>query len=86
MIVLPQNQTPTGELKQLAPLATIEARMYVDYMGQEANSGAVNFASRSFSIIWVDDRILGVSAMDYVKCAKCLIETFEGSWHCAHKW
>ncbi len=63
MIVLPQNQTPTEELKQLAPLATSEARVYIDYMGQEANSDTVNFASRSFSIIRVDDKILGVSAM-----------------------
>jgi hypothetical protein len=66
MIALPQNQTPTEELKQLAPLATSEARIYVDYMSQEANSDAVNFASRSFSIIWVDDKTLDVSAMKII--------------------
>lgn len=52
MIVLPQNEKPSEELKKLAPTATTKARIYVDYMGQEANSGSVNFASRSFSIIW----------------------------------
>jgi hypothetical protein len=86
MIVLPPNEKPTEELKQLAPIATTKARIYVDYMGQEANSGSVNFASRSFSIIWTADKILSVSAMEYSKCAKCLMETFEGSWHYAQKW
>jgi hypothetical protein len=86
MIVLPPNEKPTEELKQLAPIATTKARIYVDYMGQEANSGSVNFASRSFSIIWTDNKILSVSAMEYSKCAKCLMETFEGSWHYAQKW
>ncbi len=46
----------------------------------------VNFASRSFSIIWIGDKILGVSAMEYGKCAKCLMESFEGNWHYAQKW
>jgi hypothetical protein len=86
MIVLPPNEKPTEELKQLAPIATTKARIYVDYMGQEANSGSVNFASRSFSIIWTANKILSVSAMEYSKCAKCLMETFEGSWHYAQKW
>jgi hypothetical protein len=86
MIVLPPNEKPTEELKKLAPIATTKARIYVDYMGQEANSGSVNFASRSFSIIWTSDKILAVSAMEYSKCAKCLMETFEGSWHYAQKW
>jgi hypothetical protein len=86
MIVLPQNEKPSEALKRLAPVATTKARIYVDYMWQEANSVSVNFASRSFSIIWANDKILAVSAMEYSKCAKCLMETFEGSWHYAQKW
>jgi hypothetical protein len=86
MIVLPANEKPSEELKQLAPIATTKARIYVDYMGQEANSGSVNFAGRSFSIIWTGNKILSISAMEYSKCAKCLMETFEGSWHYAQKW
>ncbi|MCW4009761.1 MAG: hypothetical protein NWF05_03970 [Candidatus Bathyarchaeota archaeon] len=86
MIVLPQGEKPTEELKKLAPVATTKARIYVDYMGQEANSGAVNFASRSFGIIWAKDKVLMVSAMEYSKCAKCLLEAFEGGWHYAQKW
>lgn len=83
MIVLPLGEKPTDELKALAPIATTKARIYVDYMGQEANSGSINFPSRSFSVIWTGDRILSVSAMEYSKCAKCMMETFEGGWHYA---
>jgi hypothetical protein len=86
MIVLPQNEKPSEELKGLAPLATAKARIYVDYMGQEATSGSVNFASRSFNIIWVNDKIIAVSAMEYGKCAKCLMDSFEINWHYAKKW
>ena len=86
MVILPQNEKPTEELKNLAPIATTKARIYVDYMGQEANSGSVNFANRNFNIIWAGDKILAVSAMEYSKCAKCLMETFEGGWHYAQKW
>jgi hypothetical protein len=86
MIVLPLGEKPTEELKALAPIATTKARIYVDYMGQEANSGSVNFPSRSFGIIWAGDKILAVSAMEYPKCAKCMLETFEGGWHYAQKW
>ncbi len=67
-------------------IATTKARIYVDYMGQEANSGSVNFASRCFSIVWLGDKIFGVSAMEYNKCSKCMIEAFDGGWHYAQKW
>ncbi len=86
MIMLPLNEKPTEELKVLAPIATTKAKIYVDYMGQEAFSGSISFPSRSFSIIWKGDKILAVSAMEYSKCAKCMMETFEGGWHYAQKW
>lgn len=86
MVILPMNEKPTEELKQLAPTATTKARIYVDYKGQEANSGSVNFASRNFNIIWLGDRILDVSAMEYSKCVKCMQGTFEGGWRYAQKW
>jgi hypothetical protein len=41
MIILPINETPKEELKQLAPTATTKARIYVDYKGEEANSGSI---------------------------------------------
>ena len=86
MIILPLNEKPTEELKQLAPIATTKARIYVDYKGQEANSGSINFASTVFNIAWLNDKILGVSTMEYGKCVKCLAGTFEGGWRYAQKW
>ena len=86
MIILPMGEKPSEELRKLAPTATTKARIYVDYMGQEANSGSVNFANTVFNIAWVRDKILGVSAIEYGKCVKCLAGTFEGGWRYAQKW
>ena len=85
MIILPLNEKPTEELKQLAPTATEKARIYVDYKGEEANSGSINFARSVFNVAWVNDKILGVSTMEYGKCVKCLAGTFEGGWRYAQK-
>jgi hypothetical protein len=86
MIILPMNEKPTEELKQLAPTATTKARIHVDYKGEEANSGSTTFASAVFNIAWLTDKILGVSTMEYGKCVKCLAGTFEGGWRYAQKW
>jgi molybdopterin converting factor small subunit len=86
MIILPMNEKPSEELKQLAPTATTKARIYVDYKGEEANSGSITFASTVFNIAWVNNRVLGVSTMEYGKCVKCLAGTFEGGWRYSQKW
>lgn len=86
MIILPMNETPTDELKQLAPTATTKARIYVDYKGQEAASGSINFANTIFNIAWVNDKVLNISTMEYGKCVKCLAGTFEGGWRYSQKW
>ena len=86
MIILPMGEKPTEELKQLAPTATPKARVYVDYEGQEANSGSISFANITFNIAWVKDTVLSVSTMEYGKCVKCLAGTFEGGWRYAQKW
>ncbi|HLE75647.1 MAG TPA: hypothetical protein VI864_06345 [Candidatus Bathyarchaeia archaeon] len=86
MIILPMGEKPTEELKQLAPTATTKARIYVDYKGQEANSGSINFANTVFNIAWLNDAVLSVSTMEYSKCVKCLAGTFDGGWRYAQKW
>ena len=86
MIILPMNEKPTEELKQLAPIATTKARIYVDYKGEEANSGSVTFSQLIFNVAWVNDKILNVSTMEYSKCVKCMAGTFEGGWRYSQKW
>ena len=80
MIILPMNEKPTEELKQLAPTATTKARIYVDYKGEEANSGSITFASTIFNIAWLNDKTLGISTIEYSKCVKCMAGSFEGGW------
>ena len=86
MIILPMGEKPDENLKQLAPTATTKARIYVDYMGQEANSGSINFANTIYNIAWTKEKILSVSTIEYSKCVKCLAGTFEGGWRYAQKW
>jgi hypothetical protein len=86
MIILPMNEKPTEELKQLAPMATTKARIYVDYKGEEANSGSITFARLIFNVAWVNDKILNVSTMEYGKCVKCMAGSFEGGWRYSQKW
>jgi hypothetical protein len=86
MIILPLNEKPTEELKQLAPMATTKARIYVDYKGEEANSGSINFSRAVFNVAWVNDKTLGISTIEYGKCVKCLAGSFEGGWRYAQKW
>src|SRR3990170_7553659 len=78
MIILSMGEKPTEELRQLEPIATTKARIYVDYNGEEVNSGSINFASMIFNIAWKDNKILGVSTMEYSKCVKWLAGSFEG--------
>jgi hypothetical protein len=86
MIILPLGEKPSEELKQLAPIATTKARIYVDYQGTEANSGSIVFSNIIFNLAWLNDKVLGVSAMEYGKCVKCMAGTFEGGWRYAQKW
>ena len=86
MIILPMDEKPSEELKQLAQTATTKARIYVDYHGQQANSGSIIFASTIYNIAWTKDKILSISTMEYGKCVKCLAGTFEGGWRYAQKW
>ena len=86
MIILPMGEKPTEELRQLASTATTKARIYVDYHGQEANQGSINFANTIYNITWTNNKILAISTMEYSKCVKCLAGTFEGGWRYAQKW
>jgi hypothetical protein len=84
-IILPNGEKPDDALRKLAPTATTKARIFVDYMGQEANSGSINFANIIYNVIWAD-KILSISTMEYGKCVKCMSGTFEGGWRYAQKW
>ncbi len=86
MIILPMGEKPSEDLLKLASVATTKAKIYVDYRGQEANTGSVSLASRIFNVIWVGEKILDVSAMEYGKCVKCMLGTFDGGWRYSQKW
>ena len=85
-MILPMGEKPTDELRRLGEIATTKARVYVDFRGREANTGSVSFSDKVFNIVWLDDQILDVSTMEYSKCVKCLLDTFEMGWRYSQKW
>jgi len=85
-IILPLNEKPTNELKKMGEIATTKARIYVEYKGREANTGSVSFSDKIFNVVWLGDQVLEIGTMEYSKCVKCLMDTFEGSWRYSQKW
>jgi len=85
-IILPIGEKPTEELRKLGETATTKARIYVDFRGREANTGSVGFLDRIFNIVWLGDKILDISTMEYGKCVKCLLDTFDAGWRYSQKW
>jgi hypothetical protein len=85
-VILPLGEKPTEDVKKLGETATTKARIYVDFHGKEASTGSIYFADTVFIIIWLDDRILSISTMEYGKCVKCVTDTFEGGWRYSQKW
>jgi len=85
-IILPLGEKTAEDLRRLGEIATTKARIYVDYRGTEANTGSIIFSAAIFNVIWVDDRILDVSSMEYSKCVKCLTDAFEAGWRYSKKW
>jgi hypothetical protein len=85
-IILPMGQEPDENLKQLGETATTKAKIYVDFHGKEANTGSVYFSDTVYNIVWLGDQILSISTMEYGKCVKCMMGTFEGGWRYSQKW
>lgn len=85
-IILPMGQKPDENLKRLGETATTKAKIYVDFHGKEANTGSVYFSDTVYNIVWLEDEILNISTMEYGKCVKCMMGTFEGGWRYSQKW
>lgn len=85
-IVLPLGEKPTDDLKELGDVGTTKAKIYVEFKGEEANSGYIAFPKIMYIITWSGDEILQISTMEYAPCVKCMNEGFEGAWRYAQKW
>jgi len=85
-IILPFGEKPTEELRKLGETATTKSRIYVDFRGEEANTGSVGFSDVIFNVVWLGDKIFDVSTMEYSACVKCLMNTFEMGWRYSQKW
>jgi len=84
-IILPTQEKPTEQLREIGEVAVQKAKIYKDYKGTEANVGSIYFSDRIFSVVWVKDKILQIDAMDYNKCVKCMRGMFDVGWRYAEK-
>jgi hypothetical protein len=84
-IILPVGTKANGELTELGPVAITKARIYKDYKGIEANAGSIYFSDRIFEIVWIDEKVLRIDAMDYSKCVKCMKNMFDVAWRYSEK-
>jgi hypothetical protein len=84
-VILPVTEIPDEEIKKIGDIAVSKARVYKDYKGIEADTGAIYFADKVYSIIWVKDRILEIETMEYDRCVKCMKEMFETVWKMSRK-
>jgi hypothetical protein len=84
-VILPVDEAPDEELKKIGDIAVSKSRVYKDYKGIEADTGAIYFADKVYTITWVKDRILEVETMEYERCVKCMKEMFETGWKSSRK-
>lgn len=84
-IILPLNEIPTAELKNLGEISVTKARIYKNYKGCKASAGSIYFSDRVFGIVWIDDEILEIDAMDYGRCVRCMRDMFEVGWRYSKK-
>lgn len=84
-IILPLGEKKPKDLERLGAVATTKAKIYVEYEGEDANTGSVSLPDKIFNITWRKGKILEISTMDYSKCVKCLRDTFDMSWRYSEK-
>ena len=84
-IILPRNERAHSRLREIGEVAIQKAKIYKDYKGVEANAGSIYFSDRVFSVVWTEDKILEIEAMDYGKCVKCMKGMFDVGWRYADK-
>ena len=87
-IVLPEGEIPPKDVKIPAEFAAAKAKIYVEYKGREAASGSIGFPDAVFNIAWLkpSGEILEITAMEYSKCVKCMVnETFDSAWRYSTK-
>ncbi len=85
-IILPLGEKPNEEFKRLGEVATTKSRIYVDFKGNEANTGSIWFSTILFNVIWLKNEILEISTVEYSFCVKCMGKTFETAWRYSQKW
>ena len=85
ILLLPGEKVPEKS-PNITDVGIAKSRLLADYKGEEVIVGSITTPAVSFNIMWKDDRILDISAMNYERCVRCMGESFEDTgWRYADK-
>lgn len=85
ILLLPGEKMPEKS-SAVTDIAVSKTRLLGEFKGEEVTVGTITTPAVSFNVMWKDDKILDISAMNYERCVRCLGETFEdSSWRFADK-
>lgn len=85
ILLLPSDK-PHEKIEGITDVAITKSKLLADYKGDEMIIGSITSPAVSFNILWKDDKIYDISAMNYERCVRCQSESFEDTgWRFADK-
>lgn len=85
ILVLPSEKFPE-KINGVTDIAITKSKLLADFKGDEVIVGTITSPAVSFNVLWKDDKILDITAMNYERCVRCMSESFEDTgWRFADK-
>lgn len=85
-ILLLPGEKMSEKIEGISDIAITKSKILADFKGDEMIVGTITSPAISFNIMWKDDKIFDITAMNYERCVRCLGESFEDtSWRYADK-
>ena len=85
ILILPGEKMPEKNIG-ISDVAVTKSKLLADFKGDELIVGSITSPAVSFNVMWKDDKIYDITAMNYERCVRCLGESFEDTrWRFADK-
>jgi len=85
ILLLPGEKVPEKASNPI-DIAISKSKLLADFKGEEVIVGSITSPAVSFNVMWKDDKIYDITAMNYERCVRCIGETFEDTgWRFADK-
>ena len=85
ILLLPGEKVPE-KIDGITDIGISKSKLLADYKGDEMIIGTITSPAVSFNVMWKDDMIFDITAMNYERCVRCMGESFEDTgWRFADK-